>query len=214
MDMFPTVFVVDDDHAMRDSLRYLLESVKLRCETYASAEEFLERFTNSGNGCLLLDVRMPGMSGLALQQELAARGVSIPIIFVTAHGDVPLAVRACKAGAMDFIEKPFSDGLLLELVRAALAKDRAEGEEKEELATFVGRMASVTAREHEIMDKVVAGRTNKEMAMELGVSPRTIEVHRARLMDKLGVDSVATLVRLYLRAAALRRLQGPVEAPR
>lgn len=203
MDTSPTVFVVDDDHAMRDSLRYLLESVQLRCEAYASAEEFLENFDNSGNGCLLLDVRMPGMSGLALQQELAVRGASIPIIFLTAHGDVPLAVRACKAGAVDFLEKPFSDGLLLELVREALAKDRAACEDKAEVSDFVARMASLTAREREIMGRVVEGRTNKEMATELNVSPRTIEVHRARLMDKLSVESVATLVRLHLRAAVL-----------
>jgi FixJ family two-component response regulator len=200
-----TVFVVDDDPAIRESLRFLLESVALPVETFGSAEEFLDRFNASWGGCLLLDVKMPGMSGLALQQELAGRGVSIPIVFITAHGDIPLAVRACKAGALHFIEKPFSDAQLLQLVREGLARDQATAAEKSELAQFVMRLASLTARETEILDLVVAGKTNKETATELGVSPRTVEVHRARLMTKLGMDSVATLVRLRLRAIAASR---------
>ncbi len=197
-----TVFVVDDDPAIRESLRFLLESVALPVETYESAEEFLDKFNTSWGGCLVLDVKMPGMSGLALQRELAVRGVSIPIVFITAHGDIPLAVRACKAGALHFIEKPFSDAQLLALVREGLARDQAAAAEKTELALFVGRLSSLTARETEIMDLVVAGKSNKETATELGVSPRTVEVHRARLMTKLGMDSVATLVRLRLRAIA------------
>lgn len=199
------VFVVDDDPAIRESLRFLLESVALPVEVYASAEEFLDKFNTSWGGCLVLDVKMPGMSGLALQQELAGRGVSIPIVFITAHGDIPLAVRACKAGALHFIEKPFSDAQLLQLVREGLARDQATAAEKAELALFVGRLSSLTARETEIMDLVVAGKTNKETATQLGVSPRTVEVHRARLMTKLGMDSVATLVRLRLRAIAASR---------
>jgi FixJ family two-component response regulator len=200
-----TVFVVDDDPAIRESLRFLLESVALPVETFASAEEFLDKFKASWGGCLVLDVKMPGMSGLALQQELAGRGVSIPIVFITAHGDIPLAVRACKAGALHFIEKPFSDAQLVQLVREGLERDQATVAEKTELAQFVARLTSLTARETEIMDLVVAGKTNKETATELGVSPRTVEVHRARLMTKLGMDSVATLVRLRLRAIAASR---------
>ena len=201
-----TVFVVDDDPAIRESLRFLLESVDLAVKTYASAEEFLDKFNVSWGGCLVLDVKMPGgMGGLALQQELAVRGASIPIVFITAHGDIPLAVRACKAGALDFIEKPFSDAQLLELVREALARDQASAAEKTELSVFVSRQTSLTARETEIMDLVVAGKTNKDIAAQLGVSPRTVEVHRSRLMTKLAMDSVATLVRLRLRAIVASR---------
>jgi FixJ family two-component response regulator len=201
-----TVFVVDDDPAMRESLRWLLESVSLPVETFASAEEFLDDFDSARAGCLVLDVRMPGMSGLALQQELVSRGASIPVVFITAYGDIPLAVRACKAGAVDFIEKPFSDRRLLDLVREALDRDQAASAEKAELGVFAVRMTSLTAREREIMDLVVEGMTNKDMAAALGVSPRTVEVHRARLMTKLGVDSVASLVRLYLK---IRRVPPP-----
>jgi FixJ family two-component response regulator len=205
MDSTGTVFVVDDDPAIRESLRFLLESAKLPVETYTSAEEFLERFDVCWSGCLILDVRMPGMSGLALQQELATRGVSIPIVFITAHGDIPLAVRACKAGALHFIEKPFSDAELLKLVRKGLAQDQATAAEKSELAAFVSRQSSLTARETEIMDLVVAGKSSKEIAAQLGLSPRTVEVHRSRLMTKLGTESIAALVRLRLRAIAATR---------
>lgn len=200
-----TVFVVDDDPAIRESLRFLLESVALPVQTYASAEAFLDEFKVSWGGCLVLDVRMPGMSGLALQQELAVRGASIPIIFITAHGDIPLAVRACKGGALDFIEKPFGDGQLLDLVREALSRVQTTAAEKTELALFITQQTSLTARETEIMDLVVAGKTNKNIAADLRVSPRTVEVHRGRVMTKLGMDTVATLVRLRLRAIVANR---------
>jgi FixJ family two-component response regulator len=196
------VFVVDDDPSIRESLRWLLESVELGVETYESAEDFLDGYDTSTHGCLLLDVRMPGMSGLSLQKELQSRGIGMPIIFITGHGDVPLAVRACKAGALDFIEKPFSDQRLLDLVREALEKERAVAAVRAEVTAFRERLASLTGREREIMDLVADGRTNREMAAALGVSPRTVEVHRARLTDKLGVDSVATLVRMLIAAGA------------
>jgi two-component system response regulator FixJ len=213
----PTVFVVDDGPAMRESLRWLVEAVGLSVETYASPEEFLERFDASKPGCLLLDVKMPSMNGLEVQQELAARGALTPIIFLTAYGDVPVAVRACQAGAFDFIEKPFSDDVVLTAIRKALAKDRLLRHRRKEEVEFAERTAILTPRERDVMTRVMAGKTNNDMALELGVSPRTIEVHRGHLMTKLGADSVADLVRLGLstRAVLARRHPSPIpRAPR
>ena len=210
----PTVFVVDDGPAMRESLRWLLEAVGLSVETYASPEEFLEHFDASKPGCLLLDVKMPSMNGLEVQQELTARGALTPIIFLTAYGDVPLAVRACQAGALDFIEKPFSDDVLLTAIRKALAKDRLVRRRRMDEVEFAERTSLLTPRERDVMTRVMAGKTNKDMAWELGVSPRTIEVHRGRLMTKLKADSVADLVRLGLNTRAAIVPKGPCSIPR
>lgn len=198
----PTVFVVDDDAGVLDALRILLRSVGLRAETYPSADDFLENFDQEAPGCLVLDVRMPGMSGMELQEKLAEIGSSTPIIFVTAHGDVPMAVEAVKAGAIDFIQKPFRDQELLDKIQHAIeldANSRAERESKEEIAA---RIATLTPREREVMDLVVAGKLNKLIARELGISQRTVEIHRARVMQKMQVSSVSQLVQLVIRAGS------------
>jgi FixJ family two-component response regulator len=198
------VFVVDDDRAMRDSLRWLLDSVGLPVRTYATAAEFLADHDPAQPGCLVLDVRMPGMSGLDLQAELARRGVELPTIIITGHAEVPMAVRAVKAGAIDFIEKPFSDQLLLDRVRQALDLDREAREVRSRREDARQRLAALTAREREVLHLVVAGKANKEIAFELGVSPKTIEVHRAHVMSKMQVDSLAELIRVALLAGAIR----------
>jgi FixJ family two-component response regulator len=194
----PVVFVVDDDPAMRDSLRWLIESTGLRVETYGDARTFLEAVGPDRPGCLVLDVRMPGMSGLDLQAELARRGIGLPTIVVTGHAEVPLAVRALKAGALDFIEKPFSDQLLLDRVRQGIEIDRREREGREQRADVMRRIGLLTQREREVLDLVVAGRANKEIAVALHLSPKTVEVHRSHVMEKMQASSVAELVRLTL----------------
>ena len=196
----PTVFVVDDDPAMRNSLRWLIESVGLAVAAYATAEEFLERYEPSRPGCLVLDVRMPGMSGLDLQDALAQRRITIPTIVITGHAEVAMAVRAVKAGAVDFIPKPFSDQLLLDRIRQALEQDRRDRETREHETDVARRVSHLTQREREVMDLIVAGKANKEVAAELGVSPKTVEVHRAHVMEKMRVASLADLVRLALLA--------------
>ena len=198
----PTVFVVDDDAGVLDALRILLRSVGLRAETYPSADDFLENFDQEAPGCLVLDVRMPGMSGMELQEKLAEMGFSTPIIFVTAHGDVPMAVEAVKGGAIDFIQKPFRDQELLDKIQHAIELDadsRAERESKEEIA---GRIAALTPREREVMDLVVAGKLNKVIARDLGISQRTVEIHRARVMQKMQASSVSQLVQFVIRAGS------------
>jgi two-component system, LuxR family, response regulator FixJ len=192
----PTVFVVDDDAAVRKSLRWLIESVSLQVETFGTAQEFLEASDPKRPGCLVLDVRLPGLSGLELQDQLTARGVRLPTIVITGHGDVPMAVRAFKAGAIDFIEKPFSDQLLLDRIQHAIRQDteaRAQRLRREEVAA---RVARLTPRERDVLERVVAGKSNKVMASELKVSAKTIETVRARLMRKMAADSVADLVRM------------------
>jgi FixJ family two-component response regulator len=194
----PVVFVVDDDPAMRDSLRWLIESTGLQVETFADAQTFLARIRPELPGCLVLDVRMPGMSGLDLQAELARRGIGLPTIVVTGHAEVAMAVRAVKAGAIDFIEKPFSDQLLLDRVRQGIEMDRRERDGRSRRAEVLRRMSLLTQREREVLDLVVAGRANKEIAAELRLSPKTVEVHRAHVMEKMQASSVAELVRLTL----------------
>jgi FixJ family two-component response regulator len=196
----PTVFVVDDDRAMRESLSWLLDSVGLHVRSYATAADFLADYDPAQPGCLVLDVRMPGMSGLDLQAELARRGVELPTIVITGHAEVSMAVRAVKSGAIDFIEKPFSDQLLLDRVRQALEMDRQAREVRSRREDARRRLATLTAREREVLNLVVAGRANKEIASELGVSPKTVEVHRAHVMSKMCVDSLAELIRVTLRA--------------
>ena len=200
----PTVFVVDDDRAMRDSLSWLLDSVGLRVRSYATAAEFLADHDPAQPGCLVLDVRMPGMSGLDLQAELARRGVELPPIVITGHAEVSMAVRAVKAGAIDFIEKPFSDQLLLDRVRQALQIDLEAREVRRRREDARRRLATLTAREREVLNLVVAGKANKEIASELGVSPKTVEVHRAHVMSKMCVDSLAELIRITLLAGEIR----------
>jgi len=193
-----TVFVVDDDQAIRSSLQWLIESVGLQVETYPTADDFMRSYYPGRSGCLLLDVRMPGMSGLELQEHLAQKQIRIPVIIITGHGDVPMAVRAMKSGAVDFIEKPFNDELLLESIRKALAVDEKQRESQSQRARVAARLAHLTPREHEVMVMVTEGRSNKEIANTLGVSAKTIEAHRARVMEKMQAGSLAELVRMVL----------------
>jgi two-component system, LuxR family, response regulator FixJ len=200
----PIVFVVDDDRAMRESLRWLLESVGLTVRTYANAADFLREYEPTQPGCLVLDVRMPGMSGLDLQAELVRRGAGLPTIIVTGHAEVPMAVRAVKAGAVDFIEKPFSDQLLLDRVRQALEIDRLEREVRRRREEARRRLETLSAREREVLMLVAAGKANKEIAAELGLSQKTVEVHRSHVMSKMFVDSLAELIRVAILAGAIR----------
>lgn len=193
-----TVYVVDDDKAVRESLRWLLESVGLRVALYASADAFLTSYTPQMAGCLVVDVRLPGMSGLDLQQTLTHRGVRLPVIVITGHGDVPVAVRAMKAGAIDFIEKPFSDQTLLDRVRYGLELDARQRTQESEELRLRQRLSRLTPREREVMHMVVRGKLNKQIASDLGLSHKTIEVHRAHVMEKMEADSVAMLVRMAM----------------
>ncbi len=195
-----TVFVVDDDQAMRNSLKWLIESVGMQVETYASADDFIRNYYPGRAGCLLLDVRMPGMSGLELQEQFIHQQIKIPIIIITGHGDVPMAVRAMKAGAVDFIEKPFNDELLLESIRNALTLDQEQRVMQSERAEIAARLAQLTPREHEVMEMVTSGKANKEIAIALGVSAKTVEAHRARVMEKMEATSLAELVKMVIAA--------------
>ncbi len=195
-----TVFVVDDDQAMRNSLKWLIESVGMQVETYASADDFIRNYYPGRAGCLLLDVRMPGMSGLELQEQFIHQRIKIPIIIITGHGDVPMAVRAMKAGAVDFIEKPFNDELLLESIRNALTLDQEQRVMQSERAEIAARLAQLTPREHEVMEMVTSGKANKEIAIALGVSAKTVEAHRARVMEKMEATSLAELVKMVIAA--------------
>jgi FixJ family two-component response regulator len=193
-----TVFVVDDDEGVRSSLRILLEAAGHRAQAFASAREFLDRYQADQAGCLVLDVRMPGMDGMALQRELSQRHALLPIIFVTGHGDVPLAVEAMKNGAFDFMQKPFGPAELLERVARALAADaeaRADAAQRDDI---LRRYAALTPREREVMAMIVDGLANKVIAIDLALSERTVEIHRSRVMEKMGTRSVAHLVRLAI----------------
>jgi FixJ family two-component response regulator len=198
----PSVHIVDDDEAMRDSLRWLLESRGLKVELYPSAEAFLRVFDTGFCGCLVLDVRMPGMNGLELHQELHARASTLPVIFITGHGDVPMAVSALKKGAADFIEKPFNDQDMLGLIESCMKQDRAAAAKRAENASVAQRLDSLTQREHEVLNLIVAGKLNKQIADGLRISIKTVEVHRSRVMEKMGAESVAELVQLVLKAQA------------
>jgi two-component system, LuxR family, response regulator FixJ len=199
-----TVFVVDDDETMRGSLRWLLESLKLNVQTYASAQDFLTVYDPAQPGCLVLDVRMPDISGLQLHEILRQRQIHIPIILITGHGDISMAVHAMKAGAFDFIEKPFHDQALLERIQQGLAMDARQRCETAEREKTIERLNSLTPRESEVLEGVVSGKSNKTLATELGISIKTVEVHRARVMEKMEVDSVAELTTLCL-ASGLRK---------
>ncbi|WP_296807776.1 response regulator transcription factor [Thiocapsa sp.] len=197
-----TVFVVDDDQAMRTSLKWLIESTGMSVQTYESADVFLASYYPGRAGCLLLDVRMPGMSGLELQSYLAREGYRLPVILITGHGDVSMAVKAMKAGAIDFIEKPFHDEDLLRSIRRALDDDQRQRAGQAARADIAARLAELTPREHEVMAMVTDGKSNKDIAAALGVSAKTVEAHRARVMEKMRADSLAELVRMALLAAA------------
>jgi len=192
----PLVYVVDDDDAFRDSLRWLLESSGYRVEAYESAERFLDGYRADAGECLVLDVRMHGKTGLELQQELRRRAVNLPVVFVTGHGDVPMAVHALKNGAFDFIEKPFNDEALLALIAKAIEARAAAQSEDARRQSTAAKLASLTAREREIMDRVIAGKRNKVIADELGISVKTVEIHRGRVMEKMGADSLAALMHM------------------
>jgi two-component system response regulator FixJ len=194
------VLVVDDDEAVRGSLKLLLKSAGLTACAYPSAAEFLAAHDDGQPGCLLLDIRMPGMSGLELQDELNRRGAIIPIIFITGHADVPMAVEAMRRGAMDFLQKPFRDEDLIDRVNRALARDRDNRGQLEARDAIRGRMARLTPRESQVLRLLATGKSNKQMAGNLGVSQRTVEIHRAHLMHKTEATSVAQLVRMLLVA--------------
>lgn len=194
----PTVFIVDDDPAIRFAMQALMESVNLQHQIFGSADEFLEVVTEQRPGCLVLDIRMPGLGGLELQQELIERENTLPIIFITGHGDVPMAVEAMQKGAVDFIQKPFRDQDLLDRITEALKTDKDRREEQQQHAEVSMRVDRLTNREREVFDLVVTGKPNKVIAYELGVSQRTVEIHRARVMEKMQARSLADLVKMHL----------------
>jgi len=205
----PLVHVIDDDEAVRNSLELLLESAGFRARTYASAMAFLAASAGLVAGCVLTDVRMPEMDGLELQRRLTELGIRIPVIVMTGHGDVPIAVEALKAGAVDFLEKPFNDEQLLAAVKDAITASQRAREEEAAVAEIAARRSSLTPREREVMERLVAGQPNKTIAYDLGSSPRTVEVHRARVMEKMGARSLPELVRMAIaveRTVALPKM--------
>lgn len=194
----PTVFIVDDDIEVRDAIKLLMDSVGLDAEVFESAQTYLQRFDPRRPGCLVLDIRMKGMSGLDLQDRLTEEPMHPPIIIITGHGDVPMAVRAVKSGAVDFIEKPFNDQLLLDAVHRAIEQDAENRGRASRLADIRERLGKLTPREREIMDMVVAGNRNKVIAIDLGISQSTVEAHRAKVMEKMEATSLSELMRMML----------------
>jgi FixJ family two-component response regulator len=190
------VFVVDDDASMRDAISRLLNAVGLTVQTFASAREFLNRRLPDVPGCVVLDVRLPGLSGLDLQREMVERGIHIPVVFITGHGDIPMSVQAMKAGAVEFLTKPFRDQDLLDAVRSGIQLDRKEREERAELAKLRDCVRQLTQREQEVMSLVVSGLLNKQIAVQLGTSEKTIKIHRGQVMRKMRANSLADLVRM------------------
>jgi FixJ family two-component response regulator len=190
------VFVVDDDASMRESLKNLIRSVGLRAELFASAQEFLRSKRPDVPSCLVLDVRLPGLSGLDLQRRTSEAGLEIPIIFITGHGDIPMTVRAMKAGAVEFLTKPFRDQDLLDAIQQALERDRKARDQRADIEELRSRFASLTPREREVMVRVVAGLLNKQIGAELGSSETTVKIHRHQVMEKMGAGSLAELVRM------------------
>jgi RNA polymerase sigma factor (sigma-70 family) len=201
----PVVFVVDDDPSVRSSLKFLLSTVGLRVESFVSADTFLQKNPPDAPSCLVLDVRLPGLSGLDFQHELAARNIRIPIVFVTGHGDIPMSVRAMKAGAVEFLTKPFRDQDLLDAIRIALERDRARREQEKEATELQQRFGSLTPREREVIFMVVSGMLNKQIAGQLGTAENTVKVQRSRAIEKLNAQSLADLVRM------IEKLKGPAE---
>jgi FixJ family two-component response regulator len=195
-----TVFVVDDDTSVRTALKRLIQSLGFKVETFDSAQAFLEHCPYDGPACLILDVRMPGMSGIELQQQLTKAGLGMPIVFITGHGNIPMSVKAMKAGAVDFIEKPFEDQKLIDAVNTAIKINKKFRTEQAEIKDLQRRVDSLTPREHEVFILVVSGMLNKQIAFDLGMSEKTVKVHRARVMDKMEAKSLADLVRMAEKA--------------
>jgi FixJ family two-component response regulator len=193
------VFVVDDDSSIREAIKSLVSLVGLRVETFGSAQEFLRNERPDLPGCVVLDVELPGLSGLDLQRELAAHGINLPIIFITGYGDIPMSVRAMKAGATEFLTKPFRDQDLLDAIHQALERDRAARQHSRELAELRDRFDALTSREREVMNLVVTGWLNKQIGFELKISEITVKIHRGRVMSKMGAQSLAELVRMTER---------------
>jgi FixJ family two-component response regulator len=193
------VFVVDDDPSIREAIESLLKLAGLRVETFGTAQEFLRSKRPDLPGCVVLDVELPGLSGLDLQRELAAYGIKLPIIFITGYGDIPMSVRAMKAGAMEFLTKPFRDQDLLDAIQQALERDRVARQHSSEIAELRERFEALTSREREVMSMVVAGMLNKQIGFELGISEITVKIHRGRVMNKMGAQSLAELVRMTER---------------
>ena len=201
----PIVYVVDDDAAVRDAIKNLLESVGIRVQTFASGSEFMARTPAEAPSCLILDVRLPGTSGLEFQRELTAAGVDIPIIFITGHGDIPITVQAMKAGAVDFLTKPFREQELLDAIHKAVDRDRQRREQTAEVAKLRQRYEELTPREREVMALVTQGLLNKQIAAELGASETTVKIHRGQVMRKMGAESLADLVRMADRLPNLSK---------
>ena len=201
------VFVVDDDPSVRASLKFLVSTVGLQVESFDSAEAFLNKKPPDGPSCLVLDVRLRGMSGLDLQRELAARDLRIPIAFITGHGDIPMSVRAMKAGAVEFLSKPFRDQDLLDAIRAALERDRARRDQEKEVTELQQRFESLTLRQREVTAMVVSGFLNKQIADELGTAENTVKVHRSRAMEKMRAKSLADLIKM------IEKVKGPSQRP-
>ena len=196
--------VIDDDQAVRESIEFLLRSARLTVKTYETASAFLAVAPTIGSGCVITDVRMPGMSGIDLLRRLKEMGIGLPVIVITGHGDVPLAVEAMKFGAVDFLEKPFNDDVLLASVRSALDRSEASAQLETERAEIRARIAALTNREHEVLDGLVAGHPNKIIAFDLKISPRTVEIYRANVMTKMKAASLSELVRMALVAGAMK----------
>jgi FixJ family two-component response regulator len=192
----PVIFVIDDDSSVRRAITRLVESVGLRVELFASAQEFLHAKRPEAPSCLVLDVRLPDKSGLELQNELAGANINIPIVFITGHGDIPMSVRAMKAGAIEFLTKPFRDQDLLDAIQMGLERDRARQQRDTEIATLRQRFESLTPREREVLPRVVSGFLNKQIAYAIGASEATVKVHRSQLMRKMGASSLADLIRM------------------
>ena len=198
-DQSPTAYVVDDDESIRTLWRWLMESHGIAVKTFATASEFIESYRSGSAGCLVLDLRLPGMSGLELQEYLNGRGIEIPIVFVTGYGDVPAAVSALKGGAVDFIQKPFSHREVLAIIANAFQRDAELRDKRARQSRIAGRLATLTEREREVLQRIIEGKPNKIIASELDISVKTVEFHRAKVMEKAGVDSVAELVQVAMQ---------------